>query len=76
MPNQLYNDVNNNNIEAQFGTFIKNPMQFLMRKNINVPEQFSNNPQGAVQYLLNNGTMSQDTFNRIWNIANRMGVKI
>lgn len=79
MANPLYNEINkdnNNGVMDQFRSFTQNPIQFLLQKNINIPEQFSNDPHGAVQYLLNNGQMSQDTFNKLRNTARKMGVNI
>lgn len=79
MANQLFQEMttkNNNPVMSQFNSFVQNPMQFLLQRNINVPQQYMNDPQGAVQYLLNNGTMSQDTFNSIRNMATRMGIKV
>lgn len=79
MANQLFQEMttkNDNPVMSQFNSFVQNPMQFLLQRNINVPQQYMNDPQGAVQYLLNNGTMSQDTFNSIRNMATRMGIKV
>ena len=79
MANQLFQEMttkNNNPVMSQFNSFVQNPIQFLLQRNINVPQQYMNDPQGAVQYLLNNGTMSQDTFNSIRNMATRMGIKV
>lgn len=60
----------------QFNNFMQNPMQFLAGKNLNVPEQFQNDPKGAVQYFLNNGTISQDNYNKVMQMANKMGLKL
>lgn len=76
MSNPLYKETTQNNMMTQFGTFMQNPMQFLMQRKINIPNQFQNDPHGAVQYLLNNGQMSQETFNKIRNMASQMGVNI
>ena len=78
MANQLFQEMTtkNNPMMTQFNSFVQNPMQFLLQRNINVPQQYMNDPQAAVQYLLNNGTMSQDAFNSIRNMASRMGIKV
>jgi len=78
MANQLFQEMTtkNNPMMSQFNSFVQNPMQFLLQRNINVPQQYMNDPQAAVQYLLNNGTMSQDAFNSIRNMAIRMGIKV
>lgn len=79
MANQLFQEMTkktDNNMMSQFDSFKQNPIQFLLQKNINIPQQYMNNPQEAVQYLLNNGTMSQNTFNNLRQMASKMGIKI
>ena len=75
MANRLYNEQMQNNMMSQFGNFMQNPMQFLTQRKINVPQQFANDPHGAVQYLLNNGQMSQEQLNGFMRKAQQMGVK-
>ena len=76
MANPLFQEQMNNNMMGQFNTFIQNPMQFLMQRKINIPEQYSNDPHGAVQYLLNNGQMNQDSLNKMMSMAQKMGIKL
>ena len=75
MANPLFQEQMNNNMMGQFNTFIQNPMQFLMQRKINIPEQYSNDPHGAVQYLVNNGQMNQESFNKMMSMAQKMGIK-
>lgn len=75
MANPLFQEQMSNNMMGQFGMFMKNPMQFLMQRKINIPQQYANDPHGAVQYLLNNGQLSQDNLNQIMSFAQNMGVK-
>ena len=63
-------------IMNEFNLFIQNPMAFLMQRKINIPPEYSWNPKGAVQYLMNTGQMSQYTFEQIRNGASQMGVKL
>lgn len=63
------------NIMSELGMFMKNPMQYLMSKNINIPQQYANDPEGAVQYLMDNGKLSQDQFNYLMGQASQMGAK-
>ena len=63
------NPVLNQNIISQFQTFMQNPAQFLMSRKLNIPQQYQNDPKGAVQYLLNSGAMSQDDLNRLQGMA-------
>lgn len=65
-----------NPMKKQFDTFIRNPLQFLLAKRINIPQEYANNPQGAVQYLMNTGEMSQETFEYLRNQASQMGVNL
>lgn len=76
MANQLFRETQSNNLINQFNTFQQNPMQFLAQKNLNIPNQYANDPQGAVQYLLNSGKMNQQTLNGLIQVANRMGIKM
>ncbi len=78
MNNPLQNSSigNTNQMSNMFNSFMQNPMQFLMQRKINIPQQYQNDPHGAVQYLLNNGQMRQEDFNRLSQIANQMGVKL
>ena len=67
----------NNMINNQmFGMFMQNPLQFLLQRKINIPQEYANNPQGAVQYLMSTGKMSQMTFENLRNQASQMGVNL
>lgn len=75
MPNKLYNEVNSNNPQAQFQTFMQNPFQFLMSRKINIPQEYQSDPHSAVQYLLNNGQMNQGAFNKLFSKLQQMGFR-
>ena len=49
MPNSLFNSSQSNNIMGEYNRFQQNPMQYLMDKKINIPQEYMNNPQQAVQ---------------------------
>lgn len=74
--NPIYNELSNNNMASQFNLFKQNPMQFLVSRKVNIPEQFKNDPKGAVQYLMNNGQMNQQQFNHLSQMVNQMGIKL
>ena len=76
MANPLFNEQMNNGFASQFGAFMKNPLQFLFQRNINVPQQYANDPHGAIQYMLNNGQMTQEQFNSLTKMAQSMGIKL
>lgn len=75
MANQLYNQLNNNQ-PTQFQNFMQNPLQFLASRNVNIPQDFANDPHGAVQYLLNSGKMTQQQLNMLTQRAQQMGIKL
>lgn len=52
------------NIKALFEAYsqlIQNPTQILQK--LNIPQEYVNNPQGAIQYLMNNGKITQAQYN-------------
>lgn len=65
-----------NPMENQFNMFMQNPFQFLLSRNINIPQEYANNPQGAIQYLMNTGRMSQQTFENLRSKATQMGMTL
>ena len=62
----------NNNVVNQFNIFKQNPMQFLLQRRLNIPQNLQNNPQAMVQYLLNTGQMSQAQFNQLQGVVNNI----
>jgi len=75
MANKIYNEVNANNPQNQYMSFMQNPYQFLINRRIEIPDEYRNNPHDAVQYLLNNGKMDQSAFNKVFSTLQRMGFK-
>lgn len=79
MPNQLYEEQQQqqqNRMRSAFDNFMKNPMGFLAQKKIQIPNEYANNPQAAVQYLIDNKKMDQRQLNSLIKFAQGMGVKI
>lgn len=66
----MANPLFTNQLMSQFQQFKSNPMSFLLQRNLNIPQQYLNNPEEAVKYLMNNGQMSQEQYNQISQIAN------
>ena len=56
----------------KFKGFMNNPMQFMMQSKLNIPQEYQNDPNGAIQYLMNSGQLSQAQYNE----ANRMAKQI
>lgn len=65
-----------NPMENQYDMFMRNPLQFLLQRRINIPQEYASDPQGAVQYLMNTGKMSQQTFENLRGRAAQMGVNL
>ena len=63
----------------QYGQFQQNPMQYLAQRNLNIPQQYANDPDGALQYLMNSGKLTQQQYNYAAQFANAantaMGVR-
>ena len=51
-----------------------NPAAFLSQYGI--PKEMSNNPQGIIQAMLNNGQITQDQYNQAMQRAQQMGFKL
>jgi hypothetical protein len=65
------------NIIQQYNQFKQDPFMFMLQnRGINVPQEYRNNPQGAVNYLLQSGQMTQDQLDYIKSMAQRMGLQI
>ena len=75
MPNNLFNATQGNNIMSEFNRFQQNPAQYLIEHQVDIPQEYMNNPQQAVQHLLNTGKMSQSTLNQIMQKARMFGFK-
>lgn len=53
-----------------FMQFANNPMQYMINRGI--PQNVASNPQNVIQYLMNNGQLSQQQYNNIVNQANQL----
>lgn len=78
MANSVYEQLNTNSqpdMQSQFQSFRQNPMQFLAQRNLNIPQQFQNDPRSAVNYLIQNGQMNQGALQKIMGTLQRMGFR-
>ena len=61
---------------GQFQNFMRNPMQFFTQRKMNLPQGMDiSNPQQAqqiIQQLMNNGQMTQQQFNQLQSMANKI----
>ena len=48
----------------------QNPSQMLSQ--LGIPQEYASNPQGAIQYLMNSGKVSQEQFNNANNQLKQM----
>ena len=51
------------NMVSGFNGFMRNPMQMLLQRKINVPQNMMGNPTGIMQYMMNNGMLNQQQYN-------------
>lgn len=56
----------------QFTNFMRNPVQTMMQRRLNLPQNWMQDPRGAVQQLMNSGAMSQEQFNALQKMANQI----
>ena len=57
---------------GQFQSFMSNPVQFMVQRKLNIPQQYINDPQSAIQYLMNTGKLSQEQYNWAVKQANQL----
>ena len=59
---------------GQFQGFMRNPMQFLLQRRLNLPQNINpmQNPSQAIQYLMDNRVMSQEQYNQLQQMASQI----
>ena len=61
-----------NEVMALLQQFKTNPMQFLVQRRMNIPQNISmNDPNAILNHLLRTGQVSQDAVNRAYQMAQR-----
>ena len=73
MANPLFQDQMKQSIDNQYNSFLSNPIAFLNQRRVSIPQQYMNNSDDAIQYLLNNGIMSQEQYNQIMQYGSMFG---
>ena len=53
-----------------YSQLMQNPTQFLQK--MNIPVEYANDPNGAIQYLMNKGKISQADYNNANNQLKQM----
>jgi len=69
MANPLYQSMQQPNMASMLQNLKQNPMQFLMQRKFNIPQNISNDPNAIIQHLMNTGQVSQQQYNRASNMA-------
>ena len=62
----------NNNFMGMYQAFRQNPLQFMMRRGMNVPQNMMGNPDAIIQQMMNSGQISQQTYNQAQQIAQQI----
>ena len=47
---------------GQLQGFAANPMQFMMQSKMNIPQEYLQDPNKAIQHLMNTGQLSQEQY--------------
>lgn len=61
-----------NNVMGMLQQFKANPMQFLMQRRFNVPQNIANDPNAIMQYLVNSGQVTQQQINQAYQMAKQI----
>lgn len=66
MSNPLYSSMMGQqpNIMQAIQSLKQNPMQFLMQRKFNIPQNIANDPNAIIQHLMNTGQVSQQQYNK------------
>lgn len=77
MANPLFNALGGNqpNMMQMLQQLKANPMQFLAKSKLNIPQNMMNDPNAIINYLVSSGQVSQEAYNRAYNMARQFGGK-
>ena len=77
MANPLFNALGGNqpNMMQMVQQLKSNPAQFLMKTKFNIPQNMMNDPNAMVNYLVQSGQVSQESYNKAYNMARQFGAK-
>ena len=60
------------NMLGQFQRFMGDPMGYVMQKNMGIPQEYLNNPDETIQYLMNTGKLTQQQYNEVNEVAKKI----
>ena len=65
MSNQLFQSMMGAqpNIMSALQALKQNPMQFILQRKFNIPQNIANDPNAIIQHLMNTGQVSQQSYN-------------
>lgn len=52
-----------------------NPVQFLMQRKLNIPQDIANDPNAIVNHLVQSGQVPQNVYNQARQMAQQMGIR-
>lgn len=71
MSNRLYQEMmgrtNTDNPAQVIDQLMHDPINFALKYGFRIPNNIARNPNSIIQYLLNSGQISQETYNRKYN---------
>lgn len=67
MSNPLYKEMMNANSNPMqmLNQLRANPIQYILNRGFNLPQNIGNNPNSIIQHLLNSGQVSQSKYNQV-----------
>lgn len=74
--NRLFQETQQNSLLNKIRQIMQNPVQAIMQSRMNIPQQYQNDPHGAVEYLIQSGQISQDDLNKAVQMAQNLGFKL
>lgn len=71
----MLNEAFQNKYQSEIQQFNANRNTFLSQRNVNIPQQYMKSSNTAIQYLMNNGIMTQEQYNQIMQYGAMLGLK-
>lgn len=71
MANPLFSMLGGNGMMQMLQQFKANPMQMLLQRRMNVPQNMMNDPNAILQHLVSTGQVSQQQINNAYQMAQR-----
>lgn len=68
---QVFENVQQPDMNSMFVKFKKNPMEFLVRARLNIPENLSGNPQAMVEHLMKTGQVPRQLMPQVQQMFRR-----